>query len=290
MRINKKFILLSFLFINLCNFFQTSAAQKICIIIPAYNEQDRIGKTLTAYATYFTSKPEQTTFLVVANNCSDNTVKVSAQIQKQHANIEILNFIQKGKGFAIKQGFLWALQRDFDLIGFVDADMATLPEHFYDLVLACKGYDGATASRYAPGANVFPPRPLWKEICGKLYNWVLRNRFGFSYRDTQCGAKIFTRDTIAKVAPYMEETAWSWELEFFYLCKLEGKIINEVPTTWSDQPGSHLHLSSKVILEFIDAPSRIKKRHAPRRKALKAHKKKIFALQKKHNFKLNQTE
>ena len=100
-------------------FTQTS----ICIIIPAYNEELRIKPTLQAYAQFFSAKPEKTTFLVVANNCSDNTVEVVKTIAKDRCNIELLDLKPGGKGFAVKQGFLWALQQDFDLIGFVNKNI-----------------------------------------------------------------------------------------------------------------------------------------------------------------------
>lgn len=259
--------------------------QKICILIPAYNEQDRIGKTLCAYADYFKNKKEKVNFIVVANGCSkdDKTVQISQALKKTYKNIDVINLEKGGKGYALKHGFLWALKKKFDLIGFVDADMATLPQHFYDLIIACnEGYDGANASRYAKGAVIYPERPLIRLIGGKFYNWILRKRFGFSCKDTQCGAKMFTRDTIAKVAPQMEEIGWSWELEFFYLCQLEGKKIKEVPTVWSDQPGSHLEISTKIIKEFTSAPGRIKQRHADKKRALRKAIKK-----EKHLSKIN---
>jgi len=209
----------------------TQANTKICIVIPAYNEEARIEKTLNEYVNYFKTKTEKTTFLVVANNCSDHTVDVVKQVAKKHCNIELLDIKPGGKGFAVKQGFLWALNRKFDLIGFVDADMATLPKYFYDLIEASKDCDGAIASRYAPGANVEPSRPWMKKIFGKMYNWSLRKQFGLPYLDTQCGAKIFTHDTIAKVTPDMQEIGWAFDLELLYLCELEGKKIKEVATT-----------------------------------------------------------
>lgn len=245
------------------------ANKKVCIVIPAYNEETRIEQMLNAYVDYFKTKPEKTTFLVVANNCSDHTVDVVKNVAKKHHNIEYIDLKPGGKGFAVKQGFLWALDHKFDLIGFVDADMATLPKYFYDLIESTHDCDGAIASRYAPGANVEPRRPWMKKIFGKMYNWSLRKQFGLSYLDTQCGAKIFTHDTIAKVTHDMQEIGWAFDLELLYLCELEGKKIKEVPTTWSDQPGSHLSISSKVINEFVSAPGRIKKRHAAKKKSLK---------------------
>ena len=259
------------------------AHQHVCIVIPAYNEEKRIEQTLISYCDYFKTKPEKTTFLVVANNCSDHTVDIVAKVAKTHKNIEYLDLKPGGKGFAVKEGFLWALankKKHFDLIGFVDADMATLPQYFYDLIIACKNHDGAIASRYIKGAVVQPARPWGRVIGGKMYNWILRMMSGLSFKDTQCGAKIFTKDTIEKVAPNMHETGWAFDLELLYLCKLHDKNIIEIPTTWSDQPGSHLEISSKVAQEFLASPKRIKQRHAQKRKELK--KQKAEAIKKKH--------
>lgn len=278
----KFFTLLKFSFYSIFFFFGSlGAEQKICIVIPAYNEATRIQNTLETYANYFKHKPEKTTFLVVANNCQDNTVAVTKAVAKKYKNIKYLDLKPGGKGFAVKEGFLWALKKDFDLIGFVDADMATLPQYYYNLIQATKGHDGAIASRYAQGAVITPKRPWGKKIGGKIYNWILRTLFDVSYKDTQCGAKIFTQDTIAKVAYDMHEIGWSFDLELLYLCKLAHKDIVEVPTTWSDQPGSHLTISSKIAKEFLNAPKRIKQRHQEKRYKFKEEKKLAKQKQKK---------
>jgi len=260
--------LLQLIALCLCINLNTLDAKTLCIIIPAYNEEKRIEHTIQAYEEYFQLKPDSATFLVVANNCKDKTVEIVKKMQKDYANLELIDLKPGGKGFAVKQGFLWAKDKDFDLIGFVDADLATLPQYFYDLVVACTGADGAIASRYATGATVSPSRPWLKKLGGKFYNWMLRKKLKLPYKDTQCGAKIFTKDTIQKTTPYMTETGWSWDLEFLYLCKLEQKVIREIPTTWSDQPGSHLSISSKLVKEFLNSPTRIKKRHAAHKKEL----------------------
>lgn len=250
-----------------------NAEQKICIVIPAYNEATRIEHMLTTYADYFKTKPEKTTFLVVANNCKDNTVLVAKTVAKKHKNISIIDLKPGGKGFAVKQGFLWALKKKFDLIGFVDADMATLPQYFYDLITACKDHDGVIASRYMKGAVVTPKRPWGKKVGGKIYNWMLRMMCDLPYKDTQCGAKIFTHDTIAKVAKDMHEIGWSFDLELLYLCKLAGKDVIEIPTTWTDQPGSHLTISSTLAKEFLNSPKRIKQRHVDKKNQFKKDRK-----------------
>ncbi len=232
----------------------------VIVVIPAYNEENRISKTLFAYFDYFrTCRNVTATFLVVCNNCSDKTAEICKTIQKTHAELQYLDLKPGGKGFAIKQGFLKALEyKEADYIGFVDADMATEPAYFYELITKIQGHDGAIASRYKAGARVWPNRPFIKRIGGKFYNWVLRHNFHLDIRDTQCGAKLFTYDTIKKAAPQMQETRWAWDLEFLYICQLFGKDIIEVPTTWIDAPGSHLTISG-CFKEFISSPARIKK-------------------------------
>ena len=105
--------------------------EKVSIIIPAHNEEKRIGRTLKEYISYFKRKKLNFQIIVVLNACSDNTLK----IVKKYKELEILNFKQGGKGFAIIEGFKKALKKKSNLIGFVDADMATPPVAFYDLIL-----------------------------------------------------------------------------------------------------------------------------------------------------------
>src|SRR5690606_13554437 len=106
--------------------------------------------------------------------------------------------------------------------GFVDADMATLPQYYHDLLLQACTCDGATASRYLKESNVYPKRPFIIKCGGKFFNWLMRKKMGLPYRDTQCGAKIFSRSTIEKVVQHMTETGWAFDLELLYLCELEG--------------------------------------------------------------------
>ena len=235
---------------------------KLIIVIPAYNEANRITKTLSAYSNFFKNCNNiSATFLVVCNNCADDTAGICKRFQTQHTDILYMDLKPGGKGFAVKQGFLRALEyTDADFIGFVDADMATEPIYFYELITKIQDHDGAIASRYKKGARVWPNRPFIKKIGGKFYNWILRKNFHFDIRDTQCGAKLFTYKTIQLIAPEIKETGWAFDLELLYLCQLFDKNVIEVPTTWVDAPGSHLQISG-CYKEFISAPTRIKNHH-----------------------------
>ena len=138
-------------------------------------------------------------FVVVLNGCSDNTYQVVHEKQKHFGSIIIIDLPELGKGLAIKAGFADALVRDNDLIGFVDADMATEPRYFYDLIGHIGKYDGIIASRYMPSSQLFPPRPAIKRWGSKIvYEPLIWLLFGMSYYDYQCGAKLFKRKVIEK--------------------------------------------------------------------------------------------
>lgn len=222
---------------------------KISIIIPAYNEEGRIERTMRAYYQFFSEKQQQTNLafelIIVLNGCKDNTSGVvHAVTNNLHAhNIIIIDIPQAGKGLAIKVGFADALKRENDLIGFVDADMATAPLAFYDLVKNSTNVDGVIASRYMPGAHITPERPAYKRWGSRIiyepYVWLL---FGLNYYDLQCGAKLFKRAVIEKVVSQLTVAQWAFDAELLYLCKRNGFIIKEIPTTWHDQADSKLTL------------------------------------------------
>jgi dolichyl-phosphate beta-glucosyltransferase len=264
---------------------------QLVIVIPAHNESQRIIPTLTAYFDYFKKcNNVHAHFLVVCNNCSDNTVEICKKLQKKHSNLDVMDLQPGGKGFAIKEGFLKALEyKNIDYIGFVDADLSTTPPYFYELITQMQGHDGAIASRYKQGARVWPNRPFIKKIGGRFYNWVLRHNFHLDIRDTQCGAKLFNRQIIADVAKHMQEKGFAFDLELLYLCQLYDADIIEVPTTWIDAPGSKVSIAG-CYKEFISSPIRIKNAHKQlaidrqkEKTAIKNAKRKKTRLEKKHN-------
>lgn len=219
--------------------------KRISIVIPAHNEAGRIGRTLEHYSTFFDHKHNEQQLdyelLVVLNGCKDNTRHVVEQAMQVHKNILMLDLVEAGKGLAIAVGFRDALRRPNDYIGFVDADMATRPEHFAELLEHIHGYDGVIASRYMEGSDIYPARPFIKKWGRKLfYHSLIRLMFGLSYTDYQCGAKIFTRKVVETIASQFKIRQWAFDVELLYLCKKYGFKINEVPTVWRDQADSKL--------------------------------------------------
>jgi len=220
---------------------------KVCIIIPAYNEENRIERTLIAYDYFFAEKKADTDLsyqlLVVINGTTDNTGFIVADLQRARPAIKCIEIKEGGKGLAIAHGFKEALKHDFSLIGFVDADMATSPEAFYQLIKNINGSDAIIASRYMPGAQITPARPLIKRWGSKLfYESLVYLFFGLSYYDFQCGAKLFKSYVIKKITPYLSVKQWAFDIELLYLCKRFGFSVKEIPTVWHDQAGSKLKI------------------------------------------------
>ena len=219
--------------------------KKISIIIPAHNEEKRIRNTLEAYSRFFdmVKQDEDLKYeiVVVLNGCTDDTLHVVEDVRERRSAISYIDLPEAGKGLAVKAGFEDALKRRNDFIGFVDADMATAPEYFFELIEKIGEHDGIIASRYMKGSKVHPPRPKIKRWGSWIvYESLVKLLFGISYQDYQCGAKLFKRDVIKKVTPHLTVKQWAFDVELLYLCKKFGFTVIEVPTVWVDKEGSKL--------------------------------------------------
>ncbi|VVB80298.1 Glycosyltransferase AglD [uncultured archaeon] len=215
---------------------------KVCIIIPAYNEEKRIGATLEEYGNFYSKiKKESIEILVVINNTRDKTEEVVKKYQKKFENIRFLNFKQGGKGFAITEGFRYALEKKFDLMGFVDADCATPPNAFYDLITNIQEYDGIIANRWDKRSKLPIKQPFLRRFISRIFNFMVRCLFFLNFRDTQCGAKLFKRKAIEKVFGDLKVSAWVFDVNILYAMKKKSLKVRDFPTYWIDKEGSTVY-------------------------------------------------
>jgi glycosyltransferase involved in cell wall biosynthesis len=230
---------------------------KLSIVIPAYNEEKRIGRTLESYGKFFgklkKSKKLDFEIIIAINNTKDNTEGVVKLYQRKCKEITYLNLASRGKGLAIIAGFKDALKRKNDLIGFVDADLATSPEAFYELVENMNGYDGVIASRYVKGSIVRPKQTFLRILASRVFNLIVRSLFMFPYRDTQCGAKLIKRKAIEKVIGKMGVTEWAFDVDLLYNLHKSGFRVKEQRTTWSDMKGSKIDMKKSSTQMFLAA-------------------------------------
>jgi glycosyltransferase involved in cell wall biosynthesis len=218
---------------------------KLSIIMPAYNEEKRIGKTLKEYSKEFEALRKKKlldySIFVVINGTTDKTEKIVKSFRKKNKRINYLNLKEGGKGHAIIQGFKHELKGNSDLIGFVDADMSTMPKEFFRLASQIKHYDGIIASRYHKKSMVEPKPTLQRIISSRIFNYWIRALFMFPYRDTQCGAKIFKKYALQKVVSSLLITKWAFDVDLLYNLRKHKFKINEVPTAWSDKEYSKIN-------------------------------------------------
>ena len=231
---------------------------ELSIIIPAYNEEKRIERTLLAYCDFFKGKMNFDVHVIV-NGCTDNTLGVVEEIARKHPEIHYVDIGKVGsKGAAVNYGFKIA---DGELIGFVDADLATKPDAFYELVQNIEGYEGVIASRWMNGAKIDKRQPFTRIFAGRSFNLLVNFFFNLGIKDTQCGAKLFRKKAIKIVAKELGITKWAFDVDLLYQMKRHTFKIKEIPTEWSEPGGSHIKL--KTVAEMFLAILRLRLIYSP---------------------------
>lgn len=228
---------------------------RFSVIVPAHNEQDRIGKTLEEYAGVFSDSE----IIVVLNGCTDGTRAVVDAMRERYANLLALDIPHAvGKGGAVRAGFVMARA---DLVGYVDADGSTPADEMRRLCEAVGEADGVVASRWKPGSQVAVRQPFARRFASRNFNVLVRLLFGLHYYDTQCGAKVFRRGALERVMRDVETANLAFDVDLLYAMKRLRLRVREEPTYWIDVRGSRVHLFS-ASLHMFAAIVRLRLRHS----------------------------
>ncbi|MBI4426497.1 MAG: glycosyltransferase [Candidatus Kerfeldbacteria bacterium] len=208
---------------------------ELTVVLPAHNEEHRIGPTLRDYLAYFND--QRTEFIVVLNGCTDRTAEVVTDVQRRlHRTVSVIDVAEAiGKGGAVRRGLLAARGT---MVGFVDADGATTAEEFERLVRSIGNADGVIASRWLPTSRVYNRTSPLRKMTSLGYMAIAKLFFHLPYRDTQCGAKVFKRAVIDAVASKLVTRDMAFDLELLIRARAAGFVVQEVPTIWTDQSSS----------------------------------------------------
>ena len=231
------------------------------IVIPAYNEEKRIGVTLDDYCGYFSHLSQgDVEIFVVLNGCMDNTLGIVQQFAKKYPFLTYVNIPQAiGKGGAVLEGFRRAKG---DYVGYADADDATRAQSYHELIKRIGDADGIIASRWMKEAVVEPKQPFSRRFASRAFNLLIRILFGLHYHDTQCGCKLFRRKAVQRILPSLGMTRWAFDVDLLYHLKRHGYRVKEIPTVWRDRVGSSIHVP-KVSLEMLLAIIRLRLLYSP---------------------------
>jgi glycosyltransferase involved in cell wall biosynthesis len=215
-----------------------AAAPSLLLLVPAYNEEARIGPVLREFAEHFRQHYTGTFRLVVVlNGCRDNTEGVVRAVSAEFPEVSYLNFPGRiGKGGALIEGL--RLAPGADLIGYVDADGATGPAAFIKLTGLISGVDCVIGSRWLPGAVLHQSQPWVRRRFSRAFHSLVQLLFWMNIRDTQCPAKLLRREAVEQIHDALKTADLAFDVNLLYALKRQGFRIRETPIEWTDKLGS----------------------------------------------------
>jgi len=248
----------------------SSGPRSLTVVLPAFNEAERIGPALDELFEYLRSHPddglpERVDVLVVDDGSRDGTDRIVEARPEAHEGesargaapaLRLLGEPHGGKGAAVRAGMLAA---EGDLVIFADADMATPPNQLPKLVAALAGADVALGSRIQPdGSDMRGSQPPYRRFLGRVFHkfaslWVVG-----PVQDTQCGFKGFTREAAQDLFSRQAVTSIVFDVEIVFLARRRDYELAIVPITWEDRRGSRMQpgagLALRVAWDLIRIP------------------------------------
>jgi glycosyltransferase involved in cell wall biosynthesis len=227
------------------------AEPSLLLLIPAYNEERRIEPVLRDYGRYFQEHYQgKFQLVVVLNGCKDDTIGVVRRVAVSYPAISALEFAEAiGKGGALIEGLKLAPLAD--LIGYVDADGATPPHAFHELVKHMDGVDCVIGSRWLPGSVLHVEQTTHRRFASRGFHRIVQFLFGMNLRDTQCGAKVMRREAVETVHSSLRIADMAFDINLLYSLKRAGYRIREVPTEWTDKIGSKVTIFRTSLVMFL---------------------------------------
>ncbi|MFH1590249.1 MAG: dolichyl-phosphate beta-glucosyltransferase [archaeon] len=220
----------------------------LSIVMPAYNEDKRIKKSLIDIIKHLNEKKIVYELIVVDDGSSDKTVEIVNGFQ---GNIRILkNKTNSGKGFSVRKGIENA---KYDLVLFTDADLATPIEELDKMLKEMElGADIVIASRNLPKSNIVVKQPFYRQIMGKTFPFLVRLLLIPNIRDTQCGFKLFRTNIAKQIVKKQTIHGFSFDVEILFIARKLGFKIKEVPVKWIDKKGSKVNPLTDAFKMFMD--------------------------------------
>ncbi|HEV8637848.1 MAG TPA: dolichyl-phosphate beta-glucosyltransferase [Chloroflexota bacterium] len=231
---------------------------RLSVVVPAYDEERRIGATLARIRRYFETQPYPVELVVVDDGSRDGTVAVARQALAGFPSGQLISYRpNRGKGYAVRTGIV-ATGGEYVL--FTDADLSTPIEEVrraFDLIE--RGNDLVLGSRAAGDVRV--EQPPYRRLAAKLFNVVRDLIVGRSgVVDTQCGFKLFRGDVARDVFSRQRVDRFMFDAETLFVARRLGYRYAEMPVAWADAPGSKVRVV-RGALELLPELLSIRLRH-----------------------------
>jgi len=224
----------------------------LSVIIPAYNEESRLPKTLEGVAAYLAARRSPAEIIVVDDGSSDTTAELVKAYQKKYPALRLIsNGGNRGKGFSVRHGMLEARG---EIALFTDADLST-PIKEADKLLAAileHGYDVSVGSRAVNRNLIDVHQSAIREQAGIFFNRLVRWILGIGFADTQCGFKAFRRERAQILFDQQRIERFGFDPEILFLAKRHGLKVAEVPVHWSHDAGTKVNVAADGMRMFLE--------------------------------------
>lgn len=215
----------------------------LSIIIPAYNEEEKIIACLEKVTVYCREALSdwQVEIIVVNDGSSDRTLELVQQFARNKDWVRVVSYSQnRGKGYAVNRGVKEARGKH---ILFMDVDLATPIEEFDKFLPKLKAdCDVIIGTRRVKASELELRQPFYRELMGKVFYYLSSMFLGLSVSDITCGFKVFSMTAAKKVFANQQLWDWSFDAEILFLAQLYGFKICEVPVRWRDDPDSRVRV------------------------------------------------
>jgi dolichyl-phosphate beta-glucosyltransferase len=209
------------------------------VVIPAYNESQRIAPTLDRVLAYIAEQGWGAEVIVVNDGSRDSTADIVRAYAERYPIVRLVeNPGNRGKGYSVRNGMLNATG---GVLLFSDADLSCPIEEAQKLFAAIgAGADIAIGSRWLQAELQTERQPFYRQLFGRLFNLLLRLVLGLKFTDTQCGFKAFTRRAALAIFPRQRIERWGFDPELLFLANKCGFKTSEVAVRWAHDKRSKI--------------------------------------------------
>ncbi len=216
------------------------AKPHLSIVVPAYNEEGRLGDSLDKISAYLSREGLSGEVLVVDDGSRDRTAEIARRKLGRRGRV-VTNSENRGKGYSVRRGVLAAQGR---WVLLTDADLSSPIEEHAKLAAAARKYDVdvVIGSRAVDASTVEVRQHPVRQLMGKTFNRIIRAMAGLPFQDTQCGFKLMDRKRVRPLFERMVVDRFAFDVEFLFLCVRFGLQVREIAVIWRNAPGSKVSL------------------------------------------------
>ncbi len=227
----------------------------ISVVIPAYNESERLPTTLLSVQNYFDQKNISREILVVDDGSQDRTTQTVLNMQNQITGLSVItNQKNSGKGYSVRRGMLAATG---EIVLMMDSDQSSPIEELDKLLPPIRDNqcDIAIGSRALKASKIEKHQPIYREPLGYIYNDIIQILLFKGIEDTQCGFKLFRRQVIEDIFSRANRVdGFAFDVEVLFVARKLGIRIAEIPIRWLNDPESKVKIirhGSQMIIDLF---------------------------------------